>query len=119
MPARSISAYSDPTRFGGACSRIFGPSTRRETAIVAARSSRSASGSFAIAVSGFARKFWTITSCTCPSAREADRIAKIDSARSVRFSPMPIRMPVVNGTPTRPASVSARSRTAGSLSGLP
>jgi len=28
-------------------------------------------------VSGLARKFWTITSCTCPCAREAERIAKI------------------------------------------
>jgi len=73
----------------------------------------------AIAVSGLARKFWTIISWMWPCARAADRIAKIDSARSVRFSPMPIRMPVVNGTPTRPASVSVRSRTAGSLSGLP
>ena len=87
--------------------------------MVAARSSRSASGSFAIAVSGLARKFWTITSWMCPCARAAARIAKSDSARSTRFSPMPMRIPVVNGTPTRPASVSVRSRTAGSLSGLP
>ncbi len=119
MPARSMSANSSPTRFGGACSRIFGPSTSLAVAIVAARSSRSASGSFAIAVSGFARKFWTIVSWTCPCARAAARIANSDSARSTRVSPIPMRMPVVNGTPTRPASVSVRSRTAGSLSGLP
>ncbi len=119
MPARSISANSSPTRFGGACTRIFGPSTSRDTAIVAARSSSEASGSSRIAVSGLARKFWTITSWTCPCARAAARIAKIDSARSTRFSPIPMRIPVVNGTPTRPASVRVRSRTAGSLSGLP
>ena len=47
------------------------------------------------------------------------RMAKIDSARSASVSPMPIRMPVVNGTADRPASSSTRSRTAGSLSGLP
>ncbi len=32
---------------------------------------------------------------------------------------MPTRMPVVNGTDSRPASSSTRSRTAGSLSGEP
>ena len=119
MPALSISPNSSPTRFGGACTRIFGPSTSRVTAIVAARSSIEASGSSRIAVSGLARKFWTIISCTWPCARATPRIAKIDSARSTLFSPIPMRMPVVNGTPTRPASVSVRSRTAGSLSGLP
>jgi hypothetical protein len=46
-------------------------------------------------------------------------MAKIDSARSARVSPMPMRIPVVNGTPHRPASSRTRSRTAGSLSGLP
>ncbi|SKT24148.1 Uncharacterised protein [Mycobacteroides abscessus subsp. abscessus] len=32
---------------------------------------------------------------------------------------MPTNRPVVNGIDSRPASVSVRSRTAGSLSGLP
>ena len=41
------------------------------------------------------------------------------SARSVSVSPMPTSRPVVNGIDSRPASVSVRSRTAGSLSGLP
>ena len=54
---------------------LFGPNTIRATAIVAARSSSSASGIPAIAVSGLARKFCTITSCTCPCARAAPRIA--------------------------------------------
>ena len=72
-----------------------------------------------IAVSGLARKFWTMTSWMCPYSRATWRIANSDSARSASVSPMPIRMPVVNGTPTRPASSSTRSRTAGSLSGEP
>ena len=72
-----------------------------------------------IAVSGLARKFCTMTSWMWPYSRAIRRIACSDSARSARVSPMPIRMPVVNGTPTRPASASTRSRTAGSLSGEP
>jgi hypothetical protein len=72
-----------------------------------------------IAVSGLARKFWMIISWMCPYCRAIPRMASSDSARSVIVSPMPMRMPVVNGTLTRPASVSTRSRTAGSLSGLP
>ncbi len=72
-----------------------------------------------MAVSGLARKFCTMVSCTCPNSRCARRIAKIVSTRSAWFSPMPISRPVVNGTPTRPASASTRSRTAGSLSGDP
>ncbi len=60
-----------------------------------------------------------ITSWIAPNSRAILRMAKIDSARSVRFSPMPTRMPVVNGIDSRPASSSTRSRTSGSLSGLP
>lgn len=106
-------------RFGGAWIRAFGPSTSRATATVAASSCSSASGMPRIAVSGFARKFWTMTSWMWPNSRMAFRIANSDSARSSIVSPMPIRMPVVNGTPTRPASSRTRSRTAGSLSGEP
>ena len=98
---------------------MAGPRTSRATAIVAARSSSSASGTPRIFVSGLARKFCTITSWMPPYSRATPRIAKIESARSARVSPMPIRMPVVNGTLLRPASSSTRSRTAGSLSGLP
>ncbi len=72
-----------------------------------------------IFVSGLARKFCTMTSWMPPYSRATCRMAKIDSARSARFSPMPIRIPVVNGTALRPASASTRSRTSGSLSGLP
>ncbi len=106
-------------RLGGAWIRARGPMMIRDTATVAASSRNSASGIPRIAVSGLARKFWMMTSWTCPNSRAVRRIAKIESTRSARVSPIPIRMPVVNGTPTRPASSSTRSRTAGSLSGEP
>ena len=47
------------------------------------------------------------------------RIASSASMRSSRVSPMPIRMPVVNGTFSSPASRIVSSRTAGCLSGEP
>ena len=99
--------------------RAPGPRTSRVTAMVAARSSSSASGTPRIFVSGLARKFCTITSWMPPYSRATPRIANTDSARSASVSPMPSRIPVVNGTLLRPASSSTRSRTAGSLSGLP
>ena len=40
-----------------------------------------------------------------------------DSARSREVSPIPTRMPVVNGIARRPASAIVRIRTAGTLSG--
>jgi len=119
MPARRIRSYCAPTRFGGAWIRALAPSTILVTAIVAARSSSSASGTSRILVSGLARKFCTMTSWMPPYSRATFLIAKIDSARSARVSPMPMRMPVVNGTLHRPASSRTRSRMAGSLSGLP
>ena len=119
IPAARIIRYWSPIRFGGAWIRAFGPSTSRATAMVAARSASSASGTPRISVSGLARKFCTMTSWMPPYSRATWRIAKIDSARSASVSPMPMRIPVVNGTPLRPASSSTRSRTAGSLSGLP
>jgi hypothetical protein len=73
----------------------------------------------AIAVSGFARKFCTMTSWIPPYCRAIRRISNSESTRSASVSPMPIRMPVVNGTLVRPASSSTRTRTAGSLSGEP
>ena len=87
--------------------------------MVATYSSRSRSGSLRIAVSSLARKFCTITSWIAPYSRAVCRIAMIDSARSSRVSPMPTRIPVVNGIESRPASSSTRSRIVGSLSGLP
>ncbi len=67
-------------------------------------------------VPGLARKFCTITSCTCGPAAA---IARSASSRSARVSPIPIRIPVVNGTRASPASRSVSSRAAGSLSGEP
>ncbi len=119
MPADRISWYSSPIRFGGAWIRAAGPSTSRATAIVAARSASSASGAARILVSGLARKFCTMTSWIPPYSLATWRIAKIESTRSARVSPIPMRMPVVNGTLLRPASSSTLRRTAGSLSGLP
>ena len=87
--------------------------------MVARYSSSPRSGVPRIAVSSLARKFCTMHSCTEPYSRATRRIARMLSSRSCAFSPMPTRMPVVNGTPTRPASSSTRSRTAGSLSGEP
>ena len=79
----------------------------------------SASAESRMAVSGLARKFWTITSWRCPNSLASPASASRLSARSVLFSPIPTRIPEVNGTARRPASVRVRSRTAGSLSGLP
>ena len=119
IPAEMTRAYSASIRLGGAWIRTRGPSTSRATAMVAISSSSSASGIRAIAVSGLARKFCTITSWTPPYCRAVRRIAKIESARSASVSPIPISTPVVNGIDDRPASSSTRSRTAGSLSGEP
>ena len=47
------------------------------------------------------------------------RIASSASMRSARVSPMPIRIPVVNGTRARPRPRRVSSRTAGALSGDP
>ena len=47
----------------------------------------------------------------------AQREQRIDALR--RVSPMPIRMPVVNGTRASPASRIVSSRAAGTLSGEP
>ena len=71
-----------------------------------------------IAVSGLARKFWTITSCTCRYCRAsaADREQRLDPVGG--FSPMPTRMPGRERrrwSGRRPRCT--RSRTAGSLSG--
>ena len=78
-----------------------------------------ASGVAAIAVCCLARKFCTMTSWTWPNSLCDLRIACRVSARSVSVSPMPTSRPVVNGMDSRPASVNVRSRTSGSLSGLP
>ena len=88
-------------------------------ATAARNSSSSGSGAPAMAVPGFARKFWTMTSWMCPYRRWSSRIANSETARSRASSPIPTKMPVVNGIASRPASSIVRSRTAGCLSGDP
>ena len=51
-------------RFGGACTCIAPPSTRRASAIAAAAPPAGHGGASCIFVPGFGRKFWTITSWT-------------------------------------------------------
>ena len=89
----------------------------RATASVRSMSPLSGSGHAAIGMRGLARKFWMITSCTCPYCSCSRLIASSDSTRSSIVSPMPIRIPVVNGTPSLPASSIVFSRSAGTLSG--
>ena len=119
MPASSSRGKSSYERFGGACTCALAPSTRRAAAIVQRSSSSGGSGASAMRVPGFARKFWTITSCTCPWRSASSRIVRSASSRSARVSPMPMRMPVVNGTRSSPAAAIVARRAAGSLSGEP
>ena len=102
-------------RFGRAWRVTDGPQdTRAGGCAVARYSSTPRSGSLRIAVSSLARKFWTITSWTDPYVRAMRRSAKRASPCSDTVSPIPTRMPVVNGMPA--ASSSTRRRSAGSLS---
>jgi hypothetical protein len=112
-----MSAYWPGDRLGGACTCTVGPSSTRAVATAASMSSNDGSGWAFIAVSGLARKFWTMTSCRCPYFRCCSRSARIVSARSSGVSPIPISNPEVNGIDSRPASSMVRSRTTGSLSG--
>ena len=102
-------------RLGGACTLISGPKTRRAAATVQSRSSRLGSGAPAILVPGFALKFWTMISWMWPWRSWISRIARSDSIRSRRVSPMPMRIPEVNGTRSSPARRSVASRTFGPL----
>ena len=68
-------------------------------------------------VPGFARKFWTMTSCTCPCSSPSAFSASSASIRSSRVSPMPMRIPLVNGIASSPASRIVSRRLAGTLSG--
>ena len=56
-----------------------------------------------MAVPGLGRKFCTITSCTWPYRWWEAAMASSASMRSDRSSPMPTRMPVVNGIASSPA----------------
>ena len=66
MPAARMAASLPGDRFGGAWRWTVGPSTIRAVATVASRSSSDGSAASRIAVSGLARKFWTITSWRWP-----------------------------------------------------
>ena len=68
-------------------------------------------------VPGFARKFWTMTSWTWPCSSPSAFSASSASIRSSRVSPMPMRIPLVNGIASSPASRIVSSRRAGILSG--
>ncbi len=65
MPASS-SGPSSSERLGGACTWISGGSTRRAAAMAQCRSSGGQGAALNMAVPALGRKFWTMTSCTCP-----------------------------------------------------
>ncbi len=87
--------------------------------MVQRNSSGSHAGARHIDVPALGRKFWTITSCTWPWRAWAAAMATSASSRSRRVSPMPTRIPVVNGTRARPAASRVARRRAGVLSGAP
>ena len=87
--------------------------------MVSSRSSIEQAGASRISVPGLGTKFWTMTSCTWPKSRCADAIASSATTRSDRDSPIPTRIPVVNGIASSPAQRSVASRRSGSLSGAP
>ena len=96
-----------------------GPKIKRATAMVQHRSSIEGSGASRIFVPCLARKFCTMISWICPWRSASSRSASSASMRSRRVSPIPIRMPVVNGTRISPARRIVSRRRAGSLSGEP
>ena len=72
-----------------------------------------------MAVPDLGRKFWTMTSWTWPCRRCDAAMASRAAIRSLRSSPIPIRIPVVNGMESCPAASRVASRRAGCLSGAP
>ncbi len=72
-----------------------------------------------MAVPALGRKFWTITSWTCPWRRCDSAMAASASNRSARFSPMPTRIPVVKAISNAPAASKVANRRTGVLSGAP
>ena len=116
MPAASSGARSSE-RLGGACTCTSGGSTSRAAAIAHTSSSAGQGAARNMAVPGLGRKFWTITSCTCPRRACAAAMARSPASRVARSSPMPTRIPVVKGMDSSPAASSVASRRAGALSG--
>ena len=98
MPAASRSPSWSSDRLGGACRCDLGRAGSRGPGRWRRGTRRAGTAAHAcIAVPGFGRKFWTITSCTWPWRRWLAAIASSASMRSARSSPMPTRIPVVNG----------------------
>ena len=99
---------------------IAGPNTIRAIAMVHSMSSASGSGARAMPVAGLGAEILHDDFLDVAVAPvQIARCASSESIRSARVSPMPIRMPVVNGTLSRPAAAMVASRAAGALSGEP
>ena len=118
MPASSSTPKSSD-RLGGAWTWISSGRMRRARAMASRYWSWSQGGAACMAVPGLGRKFWTMTSCTWPQRRWDSAMASSASTRSARVSPMPTRMPVVNGMASSPAASRVASRRSGVLSGDP
>ena len=118
MPASSRTPKSSD-RLGGACRWISGGRITLARAMASRYWSSGQDGTSCMAVPGLGRKFWTITSWTWPCRRWAVVMASRASIRSSRVSPIPTRIPVVNGMASSPAASRVASRRSGALSGAP
>ena len=118
MPASSSEPKSSD-RLGGAWRWTSGGRISRARAMASRKSSGGHGSALCIAVPALGRKFWTMTSCTWPWRRWDAAMASRASTRSCRVSPMPTRIPVVNGMASSPAASRVARRRSGSLSGEP
>ncbi len=91
------------------------PRTHRASATTRANHRGTGSAERRIRVSALALKFWTMTSCIAPVDWARSRRANSESTTSSLVSPIPTRIPVVNGTRIRPAASMVATRSAGSL----
>ena len=98
---------------------MLGGSNTRAAAIDHMYSSCGHGASCCMPVRGLGKKFCTITSCTCPCRACDSAIANNASMRSSRVSPMPTKIPVVNGICSSPAHSNVSRRRCGILSGAP
>ena len=118
MPASSSTPKSSD-KFGGACKWIDAGRINRATAIDHRYSSSGQGFALCIAVPAFGKKFCTMTSCTLPYLACAAARSARASMRSRRSSPMPTKMPDVNGMASSPDMHRVSIRRCGSLSGAP
>mmetsp|Transcript_4334 Transcript_4334/g.19631 ORF Transcript_4334/g.19631 Transcript_4334/m.19631 type:complete len:247 (+) Transcript_4334:2481-3221(+) len=119
-PPPPAASSGSGVRFGGTWICVTGPKIRRAHAAVHASSSSDGSGQSRMPVFSLARKFWTMTSCTCPRHfRSLSRMAKSASRRSSLVSPIPTSIPDVKGTSSSPARSRVRSRNAGRFDSHP